>query len=199
MTTLLLVRHAVHDHPPDVLVGRTPGVHLGVGGGDQAARLAARLATRAIDAVISSPLERARETAAAVAARRDLDVAVCDAVVELDYGAWTGRRLAALAGDPAWEAWNARRSTAQPPGGESMANVQRRVLPALTALAARHRREVVVVTHADVIRAVLVDLLRMPVDECLRLDVSPASISAVVLDGETAVVHTVNDTAHLDR
>src|SRR3954468_14411682 len=105
-TTLYLVRHAAHDRVGDTLCGRMAGVTLGPDGARQANRIAQRLAEKSIAAVFSSPLERAIATAEPIARRLELSVQVADALNEIDFGTWTGRRFEALAADPGWTAWN---------------------------------------------------------------------------------------------
>jgi probable phosphoglycerate mutase len=102
LTTFLLVRHASGDHVGRRLAGRAPGAPLNDAGREEAARLASWLAPVPLAAVYSSPLERARDTAASVAAPHGLPVTVDEAFTELDFGGWTGRSVESLAGDALW-------------------------------------------------------------------------------------------------
>jgi broad specificity phosphatase PhoE len=184
-TTLFLVRHAAHDRVGSTLCGRMPGVTLGDHGRRQAAALAGRMERESITAVYSSPLERARETAAPIAARLGLVPRIAEGAVEIDFGAWTGRGFASLDGDPSWERWNAARATARTPGGESMTEAQSRAVNAMVRLHRDHPEErVVVVSHCDVIKAVLAHYLAISLDGLQRFDVAPASVSTLaVWDG----------------
>lgn len=147
----------------------------------QAARLGARLAGERIDRLVASPLDRTRETAAAIGAACGVAVETSDGVIELDMGDWTGRAIAELHGEPEWAAWNETRSTVRIPGGESMAEAQARIVRALGALAAEESgRTVVVVSHADMIKAAVAHVLGLSLDKLLRFDVSPASVTRVV-------------------
>ena len=187
-TTFLLIRHAAHSRVGDTLCGRTPGVTLSAEGRRQAAALAGRVAGAA--AVVSSPVQRARETAAAFG----LPVTVDPAFEEFDFGDWAGQRFDALAGDPAWEAWNARRGAARPPGGETMAEVRARASAGLSRLRATHRdATVAVVSHADVVKSVLLGVLGMPDDLHDRIEVAPASVSRVVMWDGGAKVTGLNE------
>jgi probable phosphoglycerate mutase len=178
--TLILVRHAAHIHLNVTLSGRMPGVPLSEAGRAQAERLAARLAKRGLSAVRSSPLDRARETAAAIAEAAALTVDTTEGLQEIDFGEWTGRRFDALAGDPEWDGWNARRATTRPPGGESMAEAQARIVTHLHATAREHDGEtVVLVSHADMIRAVVAHVLGLELDNLLRFDIDPASATTL--------------------
>ena len=181
-TILLLVRHAAHGLVDQVLCGRMPGVRLGEAGRGQAAALAERLARQRPAAVYASPQARARETADAVAVRCGLDVQDCDALDEIDFGDWTGRSFASLAEDPRWRRWNEARASERPPGGESMAEAQRRVMLWAEALPARHvGAAVAAVSHADVIKAALCGVLGLSLDGHWRFEISPAAVSTVLL------------------
>lgn len=179
--TLILVRHAAHVHLDRVLSGRMPGVPLSDEGCAQAGRLARRLAAKGPDAVVSSPLDRAQETARAIADVAGLPVETADALVELDLGEWTGRSFDQLRGDLDWDRWNRERATARPPGGEGMAEVQTRVLAYLGRVAReRDGGTVVLVSHADVIRAAVCGVLGLALDAHWRFDVDPASATTLV-------------------
>lgn len=181
-TTLHLVRHAAHGLLGHTLAGRMPGVALSAEGAAQAAVLAEALAARPIRAVLSSPVQRAQETAAPIAARHGLPVLTDPGLDEVDFGAWTGTAFDALASDPAWDAWNRCRSLAPTPGGETMAAAQVRALGAIArARAAVPDGQAVLVGHSDVLKAVLAHLLGTPLDLLHRIELAPASRSVLVL------------------
>ena len=182
MTTFLLVRHATCDPVGHRLAGRAPGVSLNDAGREQAARLAGWLAPVPLAAVYASPLERAQETASFIADPRGLRVVADPAFVELDFGRWTGRTIASLAGDERWDRFNQFRSGTLPPDGESMLAAQARAVAGLAALAERHPdATVVVVSHADVLRAVVAYFAGAPLDFLLRFEVAPASVTTLAL------------------
>lgn len=182
MTVVHLVRHAPHGRVNTHLCGRMPGVALDEAGRQAAAALAERLAETPVEAVLSSPVERARETAEILAGRLGHRVRVEPDLVEIDFGAWTGRGFAELDDDPDWRAWNARRGSARPPGGESMGEAQARIAGLLERLAGgREGDGLVLVSHGDVIRAGLAAILGLPLDHVLRFDIAPASVSTLVL------------------
>jgi len=197
-TTLLLVRHGLNDYVGRALAGRTPGVHLNDEGHAQAGRLAARLASLPIAAVYSSPLERAVETAQPIAAARSLELHLCEAAMEIDFGEWTGRTIAELDGDPLWQRFNTERSTTRAPGGELMAEVQARMAGGIEAIRAAHPGEtVLLVSHADAIRAALAHYAQVSLDAIGRFEIRPASVTTLRLwDGWTLVLG-VNDTGAL--
>jgi probable phosphoglycerate mutase len=181
-TTILLARHAAHPLLGKVLCGRMPGVKLDAVGRSQAVRLAARLVAAQADALLSSPIGRAVDTAAVIADATGLTAQPCDAFNEIDFGAWTGARFAALADDPAWSRWNAARAEACPPGGEPMSHAQARAVAGVQQIQATHPQgTVIAVSHADIIKAVLLWCLGLPLDAHMRFDIDPASISAIAL------------------
>jgi len=193
MTMFHLVRHGAHGPLGSVLAGRMPDVALGDAGRAQAAALARRFSAEAIAAVISSPVQRAVETAAPVAAVLGVPVQADPGFEEIDFGRWTGAAFADLDGSAEWDAWNAARGLAPTPGGETMLAAQARAVAALGALRGRYGdAAVVVVSHADIIKAILAHALGMPLDLIHRLDIAPASTSTLALGDAHAVVHRLN-------
>ncbi|HYC03562.1 MAG TPA: histidine phosphatase family protein [Azospirillaceae bacterium] len=194
MTHFLLVRHGSHDLLGSTLAGRMEGVGLSASGREEAERLAGVLERAGITRLLSSPVQRCRETAAIIATRIRVPVEPTPEVTEVDFGEWTGRRFAELEGDPRWLRWNAFRSGAVTPGGESMQQVQLRMVTHLE----RIRREeptgtVAVIGHADPIRATLAWALGMTLDLMLRLEVAPASLSRLELAEWGVRVLSVNE------
>ncbi|WP_135467345.1 histidine phosphatase family protein [Crenalkalicoccus roseus] len=181
-TVVFLVRHAAHGLVRSVLCGRMEGVHLSEEGRLQAAALARRLARECPDALCTGPLPRARETAEAIARATGLVPVVEAALDEMDFGTWSGQSFVALEADPEWRLWNEARASSRPPGGESMAEAQRRIL---SWLEARRKRQpegrVVAVTHAEVIKAALAGVLGLSLDAHARFDIAPAGLSAIAL------------------
>jgi probable phosphoglycerate mutase len=189
---LHLVRHAHYALLNEAFGGREPHA-LSPEGEAQAAALADALAHRPIAAVISSPVRRALETAAPLAHRLGLPVQSDDSFNEIEFARWTGRRFADLHGDPAWEAWNSFRGTAGIPDGETMLQVQARAIAGVTRIAAAQAgSEAVIITHADIIKAILAHFLGAPLDLMRRLDIAPASLSQVEIWPQDARVSAVN-------
>jgi len=182
LTTLVLIRHAAHELVGHTIVGRASGVHLSPDGVRQAQALAERLAGSAIAALYTSPLERAVETAAPVGARLGLEAALAEELNEIDFGAWTGRTIAELDRIEAWRRFNVFRSSARIPGGETMVEVQDRLLRLVDRLSAAHPgRTIALVSHGDVIKAALAHYLGVHLDLFQRIEIAPASISLVQL------------------
>ena len=184
MTVFHLVRHAEHGLLGRVLTGRMPGVPLNERGRAQATRLARHFAGRAVAAVVSSPMERAQETAAPISVALGLEVATDAGLDEINFGAWTGMTFEALQGAPGWQAWNQFRATAPTPGGETMLEALGRALRCL----ARWRQavpdgEVVIVSHQDVLKAVLAHSLGAPLDLMQRIELRAGSCSVLRVFG----------------
>ena len=192
MTLFHLIRHGAYPLVDHALGGRADHALNGAGHA-QAARLADALAGRDKAALVSSPVQRARETAAPIAATLGLVVQLAPAWAEIDFGAWEGRSFASLHDDPAWRAWNEFRSTVATPGGETMLQVQARIVGAMQRLAASWPdREVAIVTHGDLIKAALCHVLGAPLDLLRRIDIAAGSISRVALWNGDARVLDVN-------
>jgi probable phosphoglycerate mutase len=192
-TRFLLVRHGLTDAIGRYLSGTAEGTALNATGKAQVERLVECLRPVRLAAVVSSPLERTRQTAEPIAASHGLPVRIEPAFVEYEVGSWTGRPFPELDRDPAWPRFNSTRSLVRPPGGELMAEVQLRAVNALLDLAVPHRgTTVAVVSHGDVIRAVLMYFLGMPLDFVHRIEISPARISVVSLEDHSPTVLQVN-------
>lgn len=200
MTRFFLIRHALHDAVGKYLAGVAPGLHLNAVGRQQLERLVKVLHPVKFDAVVSSPLERTRETADPIAQDHGLDVALDERLIEYGIGEWTGRTFASLDPTPEWKRYNAVRSVSRAPGGEFMPEVQARALHALLDWRDRYPDGMVaVVSHGDVIRAVLLYMMGMPADFIHRLEVSPAGITMFDLGADWVRVIQVNgDTVRQD-
>jgi probable phosphomutase (TIGR03848 family) len=200
MTTVLLVRHGrTAANATGVLAGWTPGVHLDDTGTAQAAALAARLLPVPVAAVVSSPLERCRETATALLGGRDATAEqVDDRLGECHYGDWTGRALKDLAKDPLWKVVQAHPSAATFPGadGESMRAMQARAVDAVRDWNARLGADAtwVAVSHGDVIKAIVADALGMHLDQFQRIQADPCSLAVIRYTQTRPFVVRLNDT-----
>jgi probable phosphoglycerate mutase len=182
LTTFLLIRHGLTDAVGHRITGRLPGVHLNDVGRGQAARLPSRLAKWKIDAICSSPLERARETASPVAEKLGLSVQTDISFAEFDFGEWSGMLIAELDQRDDWKRFCRFRSILRAPGGEMLTEVATRFVSALQGLAGKHPDRIVAIfSHADAIKAALMQYLPIPLDNLHRFDISPASISIVRL------------------
>jgi probable phosphoglycerate mutase len=195
MTTLLLIRHGETGAVGNLLAGSMPGWHLNPRGRQQVERLAGSLASRALKAVYTSPLERAVETARAIARCHGVEPKAVKEIGELDVGEWQGKTFEELAARPDWKAYNALRSAVRPPGGEWMIDCQARMVKEAERLVRRHPEgTVAVVSHADPIRGLLAYYLGIPMDLMLRFELGTASVSAVQMSDGVPRVLCLNRT-----
>ncbi|GGU52464.1 bifunctional RNase H/acid phosphatase [Streptomyces albospinus] len=202
--TFVLLRHGETALTPEKRFSGSGGTdpELSAAGRRQAEATAAALAARGtIQAVVSSPLRRCRETADAVAARLGLDVRVEDGLRETDFGAWEGLTFAEVRErfPEDLDAWLGSAKAAPSGGGESFAAVARRVAVARDKLIARYAgRTVLLVTHVTPIKTLVRLALGAPPESLFRMELSAASLSAVAYyaDGN-ASLRLLNDTAHL--
>ena len=188
MATVILVRHGRSTaNATGVLAGRMPDVHLDDAGVQQAVGVGERLACVRLSAVVTSPLERCRETAREITRRqeRSLRTSVDRAITECDYGDWQGRGLKELAGEKLWKTVQTQPSAATFPGGESMRAMQDRAVAAVRRHDARVTEEFgenavwLAVSHGDVIKSILADALGTHLDLFQRIHIDPASVSIV--------------------
>ena len=187
MATVILARHGrTTANVSGVLAGRSKGVHLDERGVEQARAAGARLAGVPLAAVVTSPLERCRETAREIAAQQDgAKVTAERGLLECDYGSWTGRELKTLAKEALWKTVQAHPSAVAFPDGETMTEMSARAVRAIrrwdAEVEAGHGADAVwvAVSHGDVIKAILADALGIHLDAFQRIVVDPASLSVV--------------------
>lgn len=199
--TVILVRHGRSTaNTSGTLAGRSAGVDLDDRGREQAESLVGRLGDLDVAAIVRSPLLRCERTMAPLADKLGLTPLVDDALVEVDYGQWTGRPIKELLGEPLWKVVQQHPSVAIFPEGEGIAQVQARAVAAVRAhdarLAAEHGRDVlwIACSHGDVIKSVLADALGTHLDGFQRIVTDPASISVVRYTETRPFVLRMNDT-----
>jgi probable phosphomutase (TIGR03848 family) len=195
-TTVLLVRHGQTPTTGKVLPGRAKGLHLADAGRQQAEAAGARIAElQRVDAVYSSPLERAKETAAPISHQRGLRTKTVRGLLECDFGEWTGAELKTLMKLPEWQTVQRSPSTFRFPGGESFTEMQTRMVSCLDALRAAHPGGTIVcVSHADTIKAAVAHAVGTHLDLFQRIVVSPASVTAITWTATGPIVLAVNST-----
>jgi probable phosphoglycerate mutase len=195
---LLLIRHALTPHVGHKLSGWSSGVHLSDEGRAQAARLTERLHDVQIDTIYSSPLERAVETAQPIAKDHKLRVRQREEIGEVKYGELEGKSLRTLAKGRLWARLQTWPSDIRFPGGESLRETQARAVAAIERLRAAHpKQNVAVVSHGDWIRLSVAHYLGVHIDLYRRINVDPASVSAILFFEFMPVVQTVNETGDL--
>ena len=180
--TVLLIRHGAIDALGIRIAGRSPGEHLNEVGRKQATCLAEHLKDAPMRKILTSPLERARETAQAIASRTGVEMVIETNANELDYGAWTGKQFVELNELPEWHAFNAQRARAVIPGGETMQQLCMRAQSVLDDVSQSADGDVVaIVSHADWIRAAFASQFQLSLDDVKHFEVSPASITVLLL------------------
>jgi|SRR4051812_12503617 broad specificity phosphatase PhoE len=194
MTRLYFIRHGENDFAlRGAIAGRQPGVHLNQTGHAQSERIADGLRQEGIERIVSSPLERCRETAEPLARRIGTDIELADELLELDFGQWTGRTFAELDACETWHRYNRFRSGTRIPGGELMLETQTRVVGFVQDLCARTPEgKIALFTHGDVIRSALLFYLGMSLDFVHRLTVDMGSVNIVNLYADGVEVEAIN-------
>lgn len=226
-TLVFLVRHGTTPTTGAILPGRAPGLHLSDKGKAQAASAGERLrgwvhageatkhdaamptgrsrkaataksSRRAISGVYASPLERTRETAAAIASALGTRVRAERGLLECDFGEWTGGSLRQLSKRPEWGTIQRYPSGFRFPGGESFSEMQTRIVGAVHRLCQQHPGEAIVaVSHADPIKAAVADAIGTHLDLFQRIVISPCSITAISYGATGPAVLAINSTATL--
>ncbi|MEI8127546.1 MAG: histidine phosphatase family protein [Actinomycetota bacterium] len=202
VTTVLLVRHGRTASTGKILPGRAPGLHLSATGQREASVAAQRIAalSKSPAALYVSPLERTRETARPIAAALGLRPRLTKGLLECDFGDWTGRTLSSLRRLPEWRAVQNSPSTFRFPNGESFTEMQLRMWTTLEKIVLAHPNEmVVVVSHADPIKAAVTYAQGVPLDLFQRTVISTCSVSALAFTGSTPIVLSVNSTSSLQE
>ena len=209
MPTVILVRHGRSgSNASGVLAGRSPGVQLDDTGVQQVAAVAERLAGVPLAAIVTSPLDRCKKTAAAIAAQQQgqqqgqqqLRPATDRRLTECGYGDWTGQKISTLAKDPLWAVVQQHPSAVTFPNGESMRAMQQRAVDAIrdhdAMLAASHGHDAVwvAVSHGDVIKAIVADALGLHLDSFQRIVVDTASTTIITYTPTRPFLVRLNDT-----
>ena len=195
-TLVLLVRHGTTPTTGKILPGRARGLHLAESGKEQARRAAERIAELgAIAAIYSSPLERARETAAPIAGALRKPVRIERGLLECDFGDWTGQSLRRLMKKPEWTTVQRAPSMFRFPDGESFVEMQTRMAGAIDRIRRSHAgKTVVCVSHADPIKALVAHATGTPLDLFQRIVISTCSVTAIMYTDTSPIVLTVNST-----
>ena len=198
MTRFLLIRHAITDSVGKFLSGRADGVSLNNQGYLQAENLAKKLQHTHIDAVFSSPLLRAKETAEPLANFFNLTVQTDPSFNEIDFGEWTNVAIDILRNDTIFRQFNSFRSNTRIPGGELMAEAQIRIVTGLQSICGEYPdKTVAVVSHFDMIKSALIYYMGVHIDHMQRIEIDPCSVSIIELLDDTALVKLINYTGDI--
>ncbi|MCW2554849.1 MAG: phosphoglycerate mutase [Mycobacterium sp.] len=184
--TVILLRHGRStSNTAHTLAGRSVGVDLDDKGREQAESVIARIGELPVKAIVRSPLLRCERTVAPLAGALGLEPVVDERLSEVDYGAWTGRKIGDLVKEPLWAVVQQQPSAAVFPDGEGLAQVQARAVAAVRehdrTLAEQHEGDVlwVACTHGDVIKSIIADALGTHLDSFQRITADPASMSVI--------------------
>ena len=196
-TVVLLVRHGQTPTTGKLLPGRAGGLHLSETGQGQAKAVGERLAgVKKIAAIYASPLERTRETAAAISAAVGVKVTTDKGLLEVDIGDWTGQELKTVRKAPEWKQVHSYPSGFRFPGGESFVEMQTRIVSTVERLRRAHPGETIVaVSHADTIKAAVAHALGTHLDLFQRIVISPCSVTAIAYGDGGPTVLSVNTTS----
>ena len=189
---IYFVRHAAHSLLGRVLCGRAVDVGLNAEGARQAFALAEWSLGERVDLIQCSPQRRARETAEPIAAAFGLVSELAPALDEHDTGEWAGVHFEALARDDRWRAWNERRAMVCPPRGESMRELQSRIVGHIESMRTQRTKGAIMVSHAEPIRAAIMHYRGVALDDFHRVQVEPASIHVLHLNDGSAEICTTS-------
>jgi probable phosphomutase (TIGR03848 family) len=201
MTTLFLIRHAANDFVKDgKLAGWLPNVHINGEGHQQAEQMATRMAKVKLDAIYSSPLERAIETAEYLARPRGLVIRQCEGLGEHRVGAWEDQKIQDLEKTDEWRMYQFYSSGTRPPGGETGRETQMRAVGEIEAICAAHPDgAVAIVSHSDPIKMIVSHYAGIHLDLFQRLIISPASVTVLWLGPHGPRLVRLNDSGPLEE
>jgi probable phosphomutase (TIGR03848 family) len=199
---LVLIRHAHSEsNAAGVLSGRIPNVHLSAKGVKQSEQLSQRLGSFPIAQMRISPMERCFETVSpwinefVLATNPKFEPLIDPMLNEVDYGDWSGKRLATLSRKKEWKTVQESPSRMYFPGGEGIAAMQARVMKSVHDVASLPDSKVAVfVSHGDVIKSIVASALGMHLDEFQRIIIDPASVSVIEYNSVKPRILLVNDT-----
>ena len=201
MTALFLIRHAANNFTQEEkLAGWLPGVHLNDEGHQQAGQMAAKMDKVKLDAIYSSPLERAVETAEYLAKPRGLEIQPREGLGEIRMGQWEGQKMDDLNKSDEWRMFQFYPSGARPPGGETGRQVQMRAVDEVEAICAAHPEgSIAIVSHSDTLKAIVAHYAGIHLDLFQRLVISPASVSVIWIGPHGPRLVRLNDAGPLDE
>lgn len=180
VTTCLLIRHGETDAIGRVLAGRMEGWGLNSKGEQQTSRLAQHLSNLPIRQVYSSALERAWATAQPIAKAHGLEPVVMGDFDEIEFGEWQAMTFEELQGRDDWHHYHASRTRHRPPGGESIQDVQARMIRGIEYVSTQHPGALLaIVSHADPLRTIVAHCLGLSLDHLSRFEISPASVTTI--------------------
>ena len=193
MLEIILVRHGQTDWNRDRrIMGHRP-IPLNSTGKKESGLLAKALVDVDIDAIYTSPLMRAFQTARILSSGRNVKLEKSSEIAEIDYGQWVGRTFEEVSQEKSFRVYHTNPRHAQAPGGEKMTSVAKRAVGFIEKIRKEHKKgRVLVVSHADVIKVILVNYLGIDLNEILRLRIDNSSLSLLWFKEKRARVMAVN-------
>ncbi len=202
MTLVVLIRHAHSSaNAAGILSGQRPDVHLSPQGLAQAKGLIKRLGNIKVHTIHTSPMVRCQETICPWATKFGSRMFFDEGINEVNYGLWTGKKLRTLSKDPLWKLVQEKPSKVIFPEGESMKGMQKRAVKTLLESASESgKNPAMLVSHGDVIKAMIAYALGMHLDQFQKIVVDPASITILdVSKTGTKVLLMNNSTATISE
>jgi probable phosphomutase (TIGR03848 family) len=199
VSRIFLLRHALSvANDSGVLAGQISGISLSKSGEEQARNLVERIGAVKFDSIRVSPMQRCQETIApwveSLYGSGIGQYLLDDQVIEMDYGTWSGKKLSRLSRDSLWKQIQSSPSKVTFPGGEKFTAMQKRSFKTIQELGARKKgSNHLVVSHGDVIKAIVASCLKMKLDDFQSLIIDPASVTVIDFDGDTARLIAYND------
>lgn len=193
MSTFFLIRHGSCDHIGNYLAGRLPNIHLNEKGHKEVSKLSELLDNVPLDVFISSPIERALETAQILNHKKNLEIKIDHRFTEVDCGLWTGKTFKDLQKDSHWSMYNTVRSFTRIPGGESMIEIQNRTVSAIQEYNDLYSDKLIaIVSHGDPIKTILATHMGFSFDIINTINVDPASVSTLIVNPWGSKILNVN-------
>jgi probable phosphoglycerate mutase len=196
--TIYLLRHGHSTaNAKSILAGRDFKVSLSATGKKQALAIESELKQKNFARIYSSPLPRCLQTLEPIAETLKREIEISEGVIEMEYGDWSGKKLAILSRTKLWKSIQGRPSLVRFPNGESFLEMQNRALETVRKVAIPGET-ILICSHGDVIKAIVAGLLGLPLDNFQSLAIDPASISVVDISGDNARIRLLNDTKYLN-
>jgi probable phosphomutase (TIGR03848 family) len=197
---IVLLRHAHSTaNNSGILAGQIAGISLSKDGVRQAENLVERIGKSSFDSIRVSPMQRCEETInpwiSSRFSRGVENYLLDDGLIEMNYGLWSGRKLSSLRREPLWKLIQATPSKVKFPEGERFTAMQRRALTSVQeAVSSKKNGTHLLVSHGDVIKAIIAGLINLKLDNFQSLVIDPASISILDVDSQGARLIMFNDT-----
>jgi len=193
MSRIFLLRHAHSTaNAKGILAGRLENIALSKDGYMQRDKLDSRLSETSFSQIISSPMQRCRETILNIESNPE----IVEEFQEVHYGDWTGKKLSLLSLKKEWRMVQKTPSRMVFPGGEALVDVQKRAMKSVMKSIERNKGGVVlIVSHGDVIKAIIAEALELDLDKFQKIVIDPAAISVLDFSNKKFRLLHLNDSS----